>query len=159
MWTTKVGRATPAAPVCPGVGNADTEPETRSLFLGMRAHSAKLTPPSSLEEGRGDTARGAHSASTASWGALPGALAERCGPGAWLSPSGLITGLSGHDCQPPYGLLAAPSGGGGPCTRLSGRGAAFTTWSSPCPALRAFQGEQTGTCWLPSGLFAGRGPE
>lgn len=52
-------------------------PGPSSLWV-LRAHSAKLTPPSSLEEGRGDTARGAHSASTASWGALPGALAEHC---------------------------------------------------------------------------------
>lgn len=43
IWTTKVGRATPAAPVCPGVGNADTEPETRSLFLGSLVTGSTVT--------------------------------------------------------------------------------------------------------------------
>ena len=42
-FTTKVGRATPAAPVCPGVGNADTEPETRSLFLGSSVTGSTVT--------------------------------------------------------------------------------------------------------------------
>lgn len=113
-------------------------PGLSSLWV-LRAHSAELTPTQSI---RGGQRRNCPRPPRPSWGVLSGTLAERCVPAAWLSPSGLVTGSSGHDWQPPYELLAAPSSGRGRCTRLSGRGAAFTEWAPPCLTLRAFQGDR-----------------
>lgn len=117
----------------------DPRPPGLSSLWVLRAHSAELTPTQFI---RGGQRRNCPRPPRPSWGVLSGTLAERCVPGAWLSPSSLVTGSSGHDWQPPYELLAAPSSGRGCCTRLSGRGAAFTEWSPPCPALRAFQGDR-----------------